>query len=89
MEAFQTAKQFLMDHFSAITLSVGLLLLVTNTSEMSGHRNSKDPKDKTNGHFNLNVYALVSLTLFVLHEYAWEFFMNKSSTPAFPVSRPF
>jgi hypothetical protein len=76
MDYFQSAKEFTILHFSVIVLSVGLLLIISNTIDISVKRNSKDDKDHLNTYFGLNVSGLVFLGLFVANEYIFPHLVN-------------
>lgn len=69
MQYFQTAKEFTLEHFSAIVLSLGFIFLFSNTIEINNGRNPKDSKDKLNTYYGLNVTAIVFISLFIGNEY--------------------
>jgi hypothetical protein len=75
----QTAKEFTINHFSAIVLSIGLLLIVSNTIDISVNRNAEDKKDKLNTYFGLNVSGLVFIGLYLSNEYIFPVLVNKGS----------
>jgi len=77
MKYFEETKEFVMSHFSLITLSIGLLLIISNTIDISVHRNPKDPKDKLNTHYGLNVAGLVFIALFVSNDYIFPHLVKK------------
>jgi hypothetical protein len=77
MEYFNIAKQFTIEHFSAIVLSVGLLLIVSNTIDISVNRNPADKKDKLNTYFGLNVSGLIFIGLYIANEYVFPYLVTK------------
>ena len=48
MQYFNQAKEFLITHFSAIVLSLGLLFIISSTLDINTNRKPTDPKDKLN-----------------------------------------
>jgi cell division protein FtsW (lipid II flippase) len=77
MKDFEKVKDLILNHFSLITLSIGLLLIISNTIDISVYRNPKDPNDKLNTHFGLNVAGLVFIGLFVSNDYIFPHLVKK------------
>ena len=78
MEYLQITKQFIIDHFSFVTFSLGLLFIISNTIDMSVKRNPIDPKDKLNTSYSLNIAGLTFIALFVTNEYLFPY-INKNA----------
>ena len=76
MNYLESAKEFTLHHFSAIVLSVGLLLIISNTIDISTQRNPLDKNDKINTAFNLNVSGLVFIGLYLANEHVFPILAN-------------
>lgn len=77
MEVFNTVKSFITEHFSMITLSLGLLFIGSNTIDIGVKRNPKDDKDQLNTYYGLNVTGIVFICLFIIKEYVMPLMNNR------------
>jgi len=76
MQYFQGAKEFLITHFSAIVLSLGLLFIISSTLDINTSRKPTDPKDKLNTYYGLNVTSIVFLSLYIGNQYIFPHLVN-------------
>lgn len=79
MQYIQATKEFLMTHFSAIVLSLGLLFIISSTLDINTSRKPKDPQDKLNTYYGLNVTAIVFLSLYIGNQYIFPHLVNNGA----------